>query len=151
MDQLEPFKVFLLEGLDFAPNFYEVYQGGSMIDHGCTSMKISVRSNNKYEVCQDNIRLFIQNNNLSSILDSTALFDMVMTLHDRFIAVILPKHSNIDDIMFSTFKWAVNYTREEKYFKDREPLCMSIFTENGNVVKVSFKVYSPETLIELSR
>ena len=104
MDQLEPFKVFLLEGLDFAPNFYEVYQGGSMIDHGCTSMKISVRSNNKYEVCQDNIRLFIQNNNLSSILDSTALFDMVMTLHDRFIAVILPKHSNIDDIMFSTFK-----------------------------------------------
>ena len=151
MDQLEPFKVFLLDSLDFAPNFYEVYQGGSMIDRGCTSMKISVRSNNKYEVCQDNIRLFIQNNNLSSILDSTALFDMVMTLHDRFIAVILPKHSNIDDIMFSTFKWAVNYTREEKYFKDREPLCMSIFTENGNVVKVSFKVYSPETLIELSR
>jgi len=27
---------------------------------------------------------------------------------------------------------------------------MSMFTENGTVVKMSFKVYSPETLIELS-
>lgn len=73
-----------------------------------------------------------------------------MTLHDRFIAYILPRHSNIDDIMFTTFKWVVNYTRDKKYFENREPLCMSMFTENGKVVKMSFKVYSPETLIELS-
>ena len=52
--------------------------------------------------------------------------------------------------MFTTFKWVVNYTRDKKHFENREPLCMSMFTENGKVVKMSFKVYSPETLIELS-
>ena len=150
MDKLEPFKVFLLEKLDFAPNSYEVYQAGRLIDYGYTSMRIKVQSRNKSTVSQDNILVFIENNNLSSILDNTASFDMVMTLHDRFIALILPEQSNINDVMFSTFKFAVNCTRKEKHFCDKEPLCMSMFTENGNVVKLSFKVYSPETLIELS-
>ena len=113
-------------------------------------MKIKVMTNNKSVVCQDNIRITIEDNNLSNILNSTAFFDIVMTLHDRFIALILPEQSNIEDIMFKTFKYAISCTREEKHFKEKEPLCMSIFTENGDVVKMSFKVYSPETLIELS-
>lgn len=150
MDRLEPFKIFLLESLDFAPNSYEIYQGGRLIDQGYTSMKIKVKAHNKNLVCQDNIRVTIEHNNLSNILDSSALFDMVMTLNDRFIALILPEQSNIDDIMFTSFKYFVNCTRDEKYFNDKEPLCMSMFTEHGNVVKMSFKVYSPETLIELS-
>ena len=150
MDQLEPFKVFLLERLDFAPNSYEVYQNGNLIDQGYTSMNIKVRSNSKVSVSPNNIQVFIESNNLSTILDSKASFDMVMTLQDRFIAITLPEESNIDDIMFTTFRCVVNCTRKEKNFKDKEPLCMSMFTENGNVVKMSFKVYSPETLIELS-
>lgn len=149
MDQLEPFQVFLLERLDFAPNSFEVYQGGRLINRGHTSMKIKVMANNKSIVCQDNIRITIEDNNLSNILNSTAFFDVVMTLHDRFIALILPEQSNIDDIMFETFKHIVSCTRDEKHFRDKEPLCMSMFTENGNVVKISFKVYHPETLIEL--
>lgn len=150
MDQLEPFKVFLLDKLDFAPNSYEVYQGGKEIDRGHTSMKIRVRSCDKTSVSQDNIHVSIENNNLSTILEDTASFDLVMTLHDRFIAIILPERSNIDDTMFALLKCVVNTTRKEKNFRNKEPLCMSMFTENGNVVKISFKVYSPETLIELS-
>lgn len=150
MDQLSPLQVFLLERLDFAPSLFEVYQGGRLVNRGLTSMKITVRANDKSVVCQDNIRIAIENNNLSNILDSTASFDIVMTLHDRFIALILPEQSNVDDVMFETFKFAINCTRGEKHFKAKEPLCMSMFTENGNVVKMSFKVYSPETLIELS-
>lgn len=149
MDQLEPFKVFLIESLDFSPNSYEVYQGGKLIDRGCTSMNIRVRSCCKNSVQQDNIRVFIDNNNLSSILENMASFDIVMTLQDRFIALILPEISNIDDVMFTTFRWIVNCTRKEKNFREKEPLCMSMFTDNGRVVKMSFKVYSPETLIEL--
>lgn len=150
MDQLKPLQVFLLERLDFTPNSFEVYQGGRLINRGLTSMKIKVRANNKSIVCNNNIQISIENNNLSNILDSTAFFDIVITLHDRFIALILPEQSNIDDIMFKTFKWAVSCTRDEKHFKEKEPLCMSIFTENGKVVKMNFKVYFPETLIELS-
>lgn len=150
MDQLEPFKVFLLERLEFAPNSYEVYQGGQLIDRGYTSMNIKVRSSSKNTVSQDNIKVFIENNNLSSRLNDIASFDIVVTLNDRFIAIILPQVSNIDDVMFTTFRWVVKCTRKEKNFRDKEPLCMSMFTENGRVVKMSFKVYSPETLIELS-
>lgn len=150
MDQLEPFKVFLLERLDFCPNLFEVYQDGRMVNCGRTSMKIRVRAVNWDSVSQDNIMVAIEDNNLSNIMASTASFDVIMTLHDRFIAYILPRHSNINDIMFTTFKWVVNYTRDKKHFENREPLCMSMFTENGKVVKMSFKVYSPETLIELS-
>ena len=150
MDKLAPFKIFLLESLDFTPNLYEVYQGGKLIDRGHTSMNIKVRSSSTNPVAQDKIKVFIENNNLTSRLDDVASFDTVMTLQDRFIAIILPEVSNIEDIMFSTFKWVVNCTRKEKNFRDKEPLCMSMFTENGRVVKVSFKVYSPETLIELS-
>lgn len=150
MDQLEPFKVFLLERLDFCPNLFEVYQGGRMVNCGPTSMKIRVRAINWTSICQDNIMVAIEDNNLSDIMDSVASFDMVMTLHDRFIAIILPQQSNIDDIMFTAFRQAVNCTRTEKTFEDKESLCMCMFTENGRVVKMSFKVYSPETLIELS-
>lgn len=150
MDQLTPFQVFLLERLDFSPNSYEIYQGGKLIKNGATSMEIKVRAIEKNSIAQDNLRVSIENNNLSDILDSTASFDMVMTLHDRYIAVVLPEQTNINDIMFTTFPMVVKYTRFEKFFKDKEPLCMSMFTENGNVVKMSFKVYSPETLIELS-
>lgn len=149
MDQLTPFQVYLLEKLDFEPNTFEVYQGGRMINHGRTSMKIRVRAVNRDSVSQDNIVVAIEDNDLSNIMASTASFDVIMTLHDRLIAYILPRHSNIDDIMFTTFKWVVSYTRDEKHFEDREPLCMCMFTENGRVVKMSFKVYSPETLIEL--
>lgn len=149
MDQLTPFQVYLLEKLDFEPNTFEVYQGGRMINHGRTSMKIRVRAVNRDSVSQDNIVVAIEDNDLSNIMASTASFDVIMTLHDRLIAYILPRHSNIDDIMFTTFKWVVSYTRDEKHFEDKEPLCMCMFTENGRVVKMSFKVYSPETLIEL--
>ena len=150
MDQLKPFQVFFLEKLDFAPNSFEVYQKGRLINQGLTSMKIKVRTDNKNAVCQNNIKVSIENNNLSNILESTAFFDIVTTLQDRFIALILPKQSNINDMIFNIFKYAINCTRDEKHFKDKEPLCMSMFTENGNVVKMSFKVYSPETLVELS-
>ena len=150
MDKLTPFQVFLLERLDFSPNTYEVYQGGSLVKRGFTSMKIRVRAIEKNSIAQDNLRVSIEDNNLSEILDSLASFDMVMTLHDRYIAVVLPEQTNINDIMFNTFPMVVQYTRQEKYFQDKEPLCMSMFTDNGNVVKMSFKVYTPETLIELS-
>ena len=149
MDQLTPFQVFMLERLDFSPNKYEIYQGGQLIDSGHTSMSISVRAIDKTMVTNDNIVVNIMNNNLSYILDSSSSYDMVMTLHDRFIALILPQQSNINDIMFQTFPMMVQYTRSYKRFADKEPLCMSMFTNNGNVEKMSFKVYSPETLIEL--
>lgn len=150
MDQLTPFQVYLLEKLDFEPNTFEVYQGGEMVDCGPTSMKIRVRAVNRDSICQDNIWVTIEDNNLLDRLDSISSFDLVMTLHNRFIAIILPQQSNIDDVMFTAFRQAVNCTRDEKSFEDREPLCMCMFTENGRVVKMSFKVYSPETLIELS-
>lgn len=150
MDNLTPFQVFLLERLEFLPNTYEIYQGGNLVKRGFTSMEIRVRAIEKNSIAQDNLRVSIEHNNLSEILDSSASFDMVMTLHDRYIAVVLPEQTNINDIMFSTFPMVVQYTRQEKYFHDKEPLCMSMFTDNGKVVKMSFKVYSPETLIELS-
>lgn len=150
MDQLTPFQVFMLERLDFSPSRYEVYQGGKLIDSGFTSMSIHVRAKDKTVVANDNIVVSIIDNNLSHILNSNSSYDIVTTLHDRFIALILPQRSNINDIMFQTFSWAIKHTRSFKNFADKEPLCMSMFTQNGKVVKMSFKVYSPETLIELS-
>lgn len=149
MDQHKPFQVFLLEQLDFSPNRYEIYQDGRLQENGTTNMTIRVRSLNKMVVAMDNIQVNITNNNLSRLLDSKSSYDVVMTLHDRFLALILPRKSNIDDMMFHTLSMVTQYTRQSKRFADKEPLCMSMFTSNGRVVKVSFKVYSPETLIEL--
>lgn len=98
MDQLTPFQVFLLERLDFAPNSFEVYQGERLINRGHTSMKIKVMTNNKSIVCQDNIRITIEDNNLSNILNSTAFFDVVMTLHDRVITLISSLSERIADL-----------------------------------------------------
>ena len=89
MDQLEPFKVFLLERLEFAPNSYEVYQGGQLIDRGYTSMNIKVRSSSKNTVSQDNIKVFIENNNLSSRLNDIFLpSTVVITRNPVFLSVV---------------------------------------------------------------
>ena len=150
MDQQQPFLTFFIERVDFSPEKFKVYQDGQLKKQGSTSMIIRMRTKNQIPVCQDNIQVSIENNNLTEILDSTALFDTVMSLHDRLIALILPEQTNIQDTMFALFKQVVACTRYEKFFKEKEPICMSIFTDNGYVVKMSFKVYSPETLIELS-
>ena len=111
MDQQQPFQTFFIERVDFSPEKFKVYQDGQLKKQGSTSMIIRMRTKNQIPVCQDNIQVSIENNNLTEILDSTALFDTVMSLHDRLIALILPEQTNIQDTMFALFKQVVACTR----------------------------------------
>ena len=61
---------------------------------------------------------------------------------------ILPRETNVNDSLFALLKYSINFTREKKEFTQIEPIVGHIFTENMNIIKITFKMTNPERIIE---
>ena len=90
----------------------------------------------------------IGNNNLSDRLMSCS-FDSCITLNDRLLMLTNPRETNANIPVIAMLSSFVGYTREQYNFKPIEPVVGSIYTENGNIAKMSFTMSNPERLIEL--
>jgi len=141
MDRYDPLQLFNLNSFVFQATRYEEYQGGRLIDSGNTLILVN---------CQvgENIKCLIGNNNLHEKLMSCT-FDQCMTLNDRLLMITCPAATNVSVPIISVLRMTLGYTRESKLFNSNEPIVGSIYTENGNVVKMSFTMGNPERLIEL--
>jgi hypothetical protein len=143
MDTYEPFKEFLLiEPFTFFSRKYIEYRDGEVISDGFTNNKIKVSKN------LNNIDVSILNNTISSKITGSFNFDLIITLNDRLQLTIFPKNTNVEDVLFTQMKWFMDYTREEKQFTSIEPIVGHIFTEDGEITKLSFMMANPRRLIE---
>lgn len=151
MDSYIPLRQFLLHDFLFTPSHYVVYRGGELIEQSNISAIISVKSDNNM-VTKQGGKIYVSLTTSKSFprLDRTAQFDICITLHDRIMLVIYPHTTDAKLPFFQMLDsfGVMPYTREAKYFKSTEPAIACIFTENGEVVKMSFTTPHPETMIE---
>ena len=144
MDRHTPFQTFHLPGITmFYAHRYEEYQGGQMIDSGNTMIMIKLSP-----VGDNGINCVIGNNNLYDRLSSCS-FDTCISLADRYLMLSNPQETNAQIPVIAMLRAVVGYTCEHRDYDPIEPVVGSLYTENGEFVKVSFTMANPERLIEL--
>jgi len=142
MDVYEPpFHDFLFDSFTVPVKRYEEYSAGRLISKGTSSLTIFVKK-------KDKISVTLVGNDLKDKIITEFEFDLFITLNDRLQLTINPKQTNVKDVLFSMLTQFIGHTRENKNFVNTEPIVGHVFTENRNIVKVSFKTTNPEKLIE---
>ena len=142
MDTFTPFQSLNFDCFEFQSSRYEEYSKGKLISSGNVNIKVSIKKNQN----QINVRLL--NNTLESKIKSEQEFDVLITLADRLQLTVFPKKTNVEDNTFSILKFVMPYTREFKNFTPTEAIVGHLFTNNMNIIKVSFKMANPERLVE---
>lgn len=144
MDSFKPFQTFDFDSFTFNAQKYEEYSEGQLISKGHINIAIVCKT-------QENniIKTYLINNTLSDKIQNEFEFDTLFTLEDRMQLTIFPKNTNIEDTLFTYLKWTIQPTRESKLFTNIEPIVGHIFTDNMNIVKITFKMTNPERIIEL--
>jgi len=142
MDRFTPFQTFQFESFTFTSHRYEEYCAGKLISSGRVQIDILVKTN------QSRINTYLIGNTIDNKIKSEFEFDTLITLEDRMQLTILPRETNVNDSLFALLKYSINFTREKKEFTQIEPIVGHIFTENMNIIKITFKMTNPERIIE---
>lgn len=142
MDTFEPFKEFQFKNIILPVKRYEEYSNGKLLSSGTTSLTIVI------EQLHDKIAVHLVENTLTTRIISEFEFDLFITLNDRLQLTIFPQETNVEDVLFTQLKWVISHTRKKKDFTSLEPIVGHVFTDNMNIVKVTFKMSNPERLIE---
>lgn len=95
------------------------------------------------------LKCTIEGTELDNIIESNFEFDLGFTNSDRFMFVTIPGNSNIDCVGMAGLKAIVGNTRNEKYFKAKEPYCVSMFFTDQRLFKVAFSFCNPDRVFEL--
>lgn len=147
MDTYNDFKqVAISKAIGIRSSSYKKYVAGAIVesDERITDVIISPKENtNKLEVTVTYTRKFIR-----IIERKTFVFDICFTMTDRLLCVSVPKTSNKSSMIIEVAKQLFGYTCDSKRYEDDEPICCSIYTENQNVVKVSFSYEDPDYMFE---
>ena len=143
MDFHQPFQIVQLQPFFFQASRYEEYEAGKMTDSGKTSILVrcTIMSDNR-------IKCIIGNNDLNTKVMSCE-FDSCVSLHDRLLMMSSPQETNADIIVVAMLQNFIGTTCHSKYYQSIEPIVGSIYTDNGQIVKMSFTMANPERLIEL--
>ena len=142
MDTFEPFKEFQFTNIIIPISRYEEYSNGKLLSKGLTNLTIVV------EQLEDRIAVYLVENTLTSKILSEFEFDLFITLNDRLQLTILPQETNVKDVLFIQLKHIINHTRKKKDFTPLEPIVGHVFTDDMNIVKITFKMSNPERIIE---
>jgi hypothetical protein len=144
MDSYKPFQTFILPAImTFGATRYEEYQNGQMIDSGMSTIVVRLSP-----LEGGRIGCIIGYNNLTDKLMSCS-FDACITLHDRLLMINNPCVTNAHIPVTEMLSSLVGHTREQHDFLPIEPVVGSIYTEHGDIAKLSFTMSNPERLIEL--
>lgn len=143
MDTYKPFQEIHFSNVQlFAASRYEEYQSGSLIDSGNTDIRVKLSSE------AGEIKCIIGYNNLHDRLSSCS-FDRCITLQDRLLLFNNPIETNANIPITAMLSTLMGYTRGAYYYASIEPVVGSIYTRDGNIVKISFTMANPERLVEL--
>ena len=144
MDTYKPFQTIQLNTpLFFQSSRYEEYEAGQLVAQGYTSILI------RCTYMDDNrIKCIIANNDINDKLMSCE-FDTCVSLQDRILMLSAPEDTNANIIIVTMLQNIIGITCHTKYYNSIEPVVGSIYTDNGQIVKMSFTMANPERLIEL--
>lgn len=148
------FEGMLIKSFVFPTRFYHEYEGGKLKSFKRTTVKIKVSAGTKQNwnsptvVC--NTKFTILDNDIENKIYSNFEFDDCIGCYDRLLLYMKCIESNAEDIpaVYALRGLRLPYTRISKFYLPNEPVVCSIFTEKGNIVKISFTFANPERLIE---
>jgi len=145
-DNHEPFKE--LEAFDFRfnPRNFEIYFNGQLQKKGSTELILGGKKNENDGL--EKISIFIGDisNSLDSQIKTSFSFDKVVTSTDRIVLFKIPEFKSHNQMGMLATMFGI--TRESYNFEQNEPYTCSVFTQNGNITKLSFNLYNNK-LIEL--
>lgn len=133
--------------LNFSATTFSEYTENGIASSGACELNLHIKaihdSNNKISKLITNI-----STDLYKKIPTQFELDTITSLNDRVILLILPSKTDVNDVMFNTFRWTNKPTRGEYNFSQNEVAALSIFTEDNIIVKVSLKFIKPNKLIE---
>lgn len=145
-DNYEPFTELNAFEFRFNPRNFEIYFNGQLQERGSTELIIGSKVNTSNDIDKISVVIGDVLNSLSSQIKTFITFDKIVTSSDRIVLIKIPEYSSNKQIgmlasMFDT-------TRETYDFEENEAYTCSIFTQNGNIVKLTFNLFNNK-LIEL--
>ena len=145
-DNFEPFNQIEPIEFQFYPRNFEIYANGQLQQKGSTELVVGTK-----KITDDNYATIMMvigdfTNSLNNQIKTNLNFDKVVTSSDRILLVKLPQSDNHSQLNMITSSFGA--TRENYSFEQNEPYTCSLFTQNGNVKKLSFNLYN-NTMIEL--
>ncbi|HEY5524317.1 MAG TPA: hypothetical protein VIK26_03155 [Clostridium sp.] len=133
MDTFTPFQTFSFDTFTFIPTKYEEYCDAKLISKGSVNTTIIAKSKKNGEV-----DIILVENSIEDKIATVFQFDTTISLNDRLQLTILPSETNVEDVTFQLLRHNIKLTRQKKDFTPLEPIVGHIFTDNMNIVKISF-------------
>lgn len=147
MDSFKPMQLLSVDNITLHTRKYKLWMNGVCISEGVAPLTFSVK-----KVQAEGTGIYqcsLHCEELNKLIDTDFDFDALLSLHDRLLLCLSPKESNVQDVTFGILKIVLGETRDSLFVSETRPVCMSFFFENGNIVKASIKILSPERLIEV--
>lgn len=152
-DNFQPFQTAgTALSFEFPPSRYEVWTSGQKLDSGLISNLI-IKCNPSLEN-EENAQIQLIGKNQELDIYNELLLDFTYTSKDRIYVVTIAHDSNIEDYdSYKSFKTFIPpgfplITRNFKHYDRDEPYCMSVFSSNGQIAKVSFSFGNNPRLLE---
>ncbi len=143
-DNWPALKAFTFQDFTFRGSRYEIWREGSMVSSGNSFSCIHFFTDKK----NGRITVMLEKTPYSHLLSPMQTYDGAICLNDRILLYVSPKNTNVTCNTLAMLSSVIGYTRDSNYYNDNEPVAASIFTVNGDVVKVSFTFANPDRLIE---
>ena len=150
-DTYEPFREFTGIEFTFIPSTFKVWKNQEIISQGDCKFKISSIQCSPYKdkiLFYVNMNRFAKTEFLLDYIEDEFLLEYGITSTDRLLFLTLPKTMNVENDKINMLTQLYGITSNHKNFKPKEPYSCSVFTINGDVVKLSFNIAYPEYLIE---
>jgi len=146
-DEWPAMQDFTFQEFSFRAHRYEMWEAGRMVRSGKAQLNAFYKCNGGV-YNRTSIDINLSGNPLPEILLSDIRYDRGICLPDRIMFYTTAKNVNVRNTTLVMLASNVGYTREDKVYKDNEPVVASVFTINQNVVKISFTLANPDRLIE---
>ena len=146
-DEWPAMQDFTFNEFSFRGSNYEMWEAGRKIRSGVTNTNIHCICNGGV-YNRTSIDVKLTGNPLPETLLSDIRYDRAICLPDRIMFYTTAKNTNKRNTTLVMLASNVGYTREDKVYKENEPVVASVFTINQSVVKISFSLTNPDRLIE---
>lgn len=146
-DEWPAMQDFTFQEFSFRGSNYEMWEAGRKIRSGLTNTYISCICNGGV-YNRTSIDVELTGNPMPEILMSSIRFDRAICLPDRIMFYSTAVETNVQNTTLALLSSNVGYTRESKFYDEKEPVVVSVFTIDQRIVKMSFSLPNPDRLIE---
>jgi hypothetical protein len=138
--------------LQFKPTRFEVWRNGQKIESGRTTspepISLKLETNSQGILGVNQIRVTHTEPQLYDFSRYENWFDIHGTQGNRQILTTVPTETNAKCVGMVAMQHRWPHSRYSYQFKPNEPFTCSLFTVKGQLVKLTFSLDNPETLVE---